>query len=332
MANKGNRTKARSNTGSGNAAPSGRPSGRPGGRPPTAPAIRPATAKDWIGGARLRTVPLAIAPVALGTGAAYLYNNDDGWHWVRALLCLVVAVGLQIGVNYANDYSDGIRGTDAHRVGPSRLTGSGAAKPRQVLTVAIVFFAIAGVAGVAVSVLSGFPWLIAVGAVCVVAAYFYTGGKHPYGYYALGEVFVFIFFGLVATAGTMFVQVGAVSAEAWGAAVAIGLLSCAVLMVNNIRDLKQDRVAGKRTLAVLVGDRAARILFAVLTLVPFGILGLYAVVFPLAIYVYFALLAGLPAVIITLTGKTAPEFVLALKLTSLTALLFGVGLAAALAF
>ncbi len=293
--------------------------------------MRRATARDWIAGARIRTLPLAIAPVALGTGAAYLFDNDEGWHWVRALLCLAVAVGLQIGVNYANDYSDGVRGTDAHRVGPSRLTGSGAAKPASVITVAIVFFGLAGAAGVLVSILSGFPWLIAVGAVCIVAAYFYTGGKHPYGYYGLGELFVFVFFGLVATAGTMFVQVGTVSAEAWIAAVAIGLLACAVLMVNNIRDAEQDKLAGKRTLAVLVGNWPSRIAFAVFALAPFGILAYFVLFFSNAGYVYFALLAAVPAVIITLTGRTPAEFVLALKLTSFTALLYGVTLAAALA-
>lgn len=307
-------------------------SGRPGGRPAQAKAVRPATPRDWIGGARLRTVPLAIAPVALGTGTAYLLDGDAGWHWVRALLCLVVAVGLQIGVNYANDYSDGIRGTDAHRVGPSRLTGSGAAKPRTVLVVALAFFAIAAIAGVLVSILSGFPWLIAVGAAAVVAAYFYTGGKHPYGYHGLGEVFVFVFFGLVATGGTMFVQVGTVSVEAWLAGVAIGLLSCAVLMVNNIRDAAQDAVAGKRTLAVLLGDRGSRLIFAVFVLVPFAMLLLFGFLYPRAYFVFFALLAALPAVIITLTGRSAPEFILALKLTSFAALLYGVTLAAALAF
>ncbi|MEY2847765.1 MAG: hypothetical protein RI885_430 [Actinomycetota bacterium] len=294
--------------------------------------MRPATLRDWIGGARLRTLPLAIAPVALGTGAAYAFDNDEGWHWVRALLCLAVAVGLQIGVNFANDYSDGIRGTDAHRVGPARLTASGAATPKAVLTVAIVFFVLAGIAGVIVSIRSGFPWLIGVGVVCVAAAYFYTGGKRPYGYYGLGEVFVFVFFGLVATAGTMFVQVGTVSTEAWVAAAAIGLLACAVLMVNNIRDAAQDRLAGKRTLAVVIGDLPSRIAFALLVLAPFGSVFFFALLYPKAYFVLFALLAALPAVVITLTGRTPAEFILALKLTSFSALLFGVGLAAAIAF
>ena len=306
--------------------------GRPGGQRPLAARVAKATARDWIAGARIRTLPLAVAPVAVGTGAAYLFDNDGGWHWVRALLCLAVAIFLQIGVNYANDYSDGIRGTDAYRVGPSRLTGSGAAKPRTVLIVAIVFFALAGVAGVIVSIRSGFPWLIAVGAVCIVAAYFYTGGKHPYGYYALGELFVFVFFGLVATAGTMFVQVGTVSFEAWLGAVAVGLFACAVLMVNNIRDAEQDTLANKRTLAVLAGYWPSRVLFALFVLVPFAILGYFTVFFGYAIFVYFAMLAAVPAVLITLTGRTAGEFVLALKLTSFAALLYGLGLGAALAF
>ncbi len=304
--------------------------GRPGGKAPRA-LVRKATARDWIGGARVRTLPLAIAPVALGTGAAHLLS-DGGWHWVRALLALAVAVALQIGVNYANDYSDGVRGTDKNRVGPSRLTGSGAAKPRTVLTVALVFFGIGGLAGLALTVLSGYYWLLAVGALCIVAAYLYTGGKRPYGYNGLGEVFVFVFFGLVATAGTTFTQVGTVNIESWLGGVSAGLLASAVLMVNNIRDIEQDRASGKRTLAVLVGSRAARILFTVFLAVPYLILVFFSLFYVKAPLVYFSLLAGLPAVIITLTGKTAPEFILALKLTSLTALVFGVGLGAAIAF
>ncbi|WP_425460923.1 1,4-dihydroxy-2-naphthoate polyprenyltransferase [Lacisediminihabitans profunda] len=305
-------------------------SGKPGGQPPRV-VVRKASASDWIGGARLRTLPLAVSPVALGTASAFLLSTP-GWHWVRALLALVVAVALQVGVNYANDYSDGIRGTDRYRVGPSRLTGSGAAKPRTVLAVALAFFALGGVAGVVLVVLSGFYWLLAVGAACIVAAYFYTGGKHPYGYYGLGEVFVFVFFGIVATAGTTYTQVGTVNTESWLAGAAAGLLACAVLMVNNLRDLEQDRLAKKRTLAVLVGNRASRVLFTVFVAIPFVILVFFAVFYEKAPYVFFTLLVAIPAVIITLTGKTAPEFILALKLTSLTALLFGLGLAAAIAF
>jgi 1,4-dihydroxy-2-naphthoate octaprenyltransferase len=304
--------------------------GRPGGKAPRV-VVRKATARDWIGGARLRTLPLAVAPVAIGTGAAHLLS-DGGWHWVRALLALAVAVFLQIGVNFANDYSDGVRGTDRNRVGPSRLTGSGAAKPRAVLTVALVFFGLGGIAGLALTVTSGYYWLLAVGAVCIVAAYFYTGGKRPYGYYGLGEVVVFVFFGLVATAGTTFTQVGSVNIESWLGGVSAGLLACAVLMVNNIRDIEQDRISGKRTLAVLVGSRTARILFTVFLTVPYLILIFFSIFYVKAPLVYFSLLSGLPAVIITLTGRTAPEFILALKLTSFTALVFGVSLGAAIAF
>ena len=308
----------------------GTKSGRPGGKLPRV-VVRKATARDWIGGARLRTLPLAIAPVAIGTGAAHLLS-DGGWHWVRALLALAVAVFLQIGVNFANDYSDGVRGTDKNRVGPSRLTGSGAARPRTVLVVALLFFGLGGLAGLALTITSGYYWLLAVGAVCIVAAYFYTGGKRPYGYNGLGEIFVFVFFGLVATAGTTFTQVGTVNIESWLGGVAAGLFACAVLMVNNIRDISQDTLSGKRTLAVLVGSRAARALFAVFVAVPYLILIFFSIFYGKAPLVYFSLLSGLPAVVITLTGRTAPEFILALKLTSFTALVFGVALATAIAF
>jgi 1,4-dihydroxy-2-naphthoate octaprenyltransferase len=290
---------------------------------------RKATAADWISGARLRTLPLAIAPVALGTAAAYVAK---GYHLPLALLCLAVALLLQIAVNYANDYSDGVRGTDAHRVGPARLTGSGAAKPRTVLTVALVFFALAAVAGLLVVVFSGHWWLLAVGAVAIAAAWLYTGGKKPYGYAGLGELVAFVFFGVVATAGTMFVQVDTVSIEGWLAGIAAGSFAAAVLLVNNVRDREQDAAAGKRTLSVRIGDRASRVLFAVLMLVPFVILVFFAVFYSLAYLVYFTLLIALPAILITVTAKTPAELILALKLTTFAALLFGVGLAAALAF
>lgn len=310
-------------------------SGRPGGRSPGVAPVRRATARDWIAGARLQTLPLAVAPVVLGTAAAYVLPHEGdgpGWHWMRALLCLAVALCLQIGVNFANDYSDGIRGTDRYRVGPRRLTASGAAKPRTVAGVALGFFALAAVAGFVIVLRSGQWWLLAVGAVAIVAAWFYTGGKRPYGYYGLGEVVVFVFFGLVATAGTTFVLAGQVTVESWLGGVAIGLIACAVLMVNNIRDLEQDRLAGKRTLAVFLGDRVSRIVFTVLVLVPFGILVFYTLLYENAYLVYFALLAAIPAAVITLTARTPPELIVALRLTSLTALLYAVGLGWAIAF
>jgi len=299
---------------------------RPGGRPPGVAKVKKAGARDWIAGARLRTLPLGIAPVVLGTATAWVINDGDS-QWKLAILCLVVALALQIAVNYANDYSDGIRGTDAHRVGPSRLTGSGAATPRAVLTVALVFFGIAAAAGVAITVLTGYYWLLAVGAVCIVAAWFYTGGKRPYGYNALGEVFVFIFFGIVATAGTTFVQAGTVSFETWIAAVAIGLIACAVLIVNNLRDLEQDKLAGKRTLSVLIGATASRVLFGIFLLVPFVLLLAFVFLYYNAGYTFLALLIAVPAVIITATAKTPGEYILALKLASLTALAYSVILA-----
>lgn len=310
-------------------------SGRPGGRPPGAAPIPKATLGGWIGAARLQTLPLAVAPVALGTAAAYVLGHEDdgpGWHWMRALLCLAVALFLQIGVNFANDYSDGVRGTDRYRVGPARLTASGAVRPRTVLIVAFVFFALAAAAGLVIVIRTQHWWLIAVGAVAIVAAYFYTGGKRPYGYYGLGELFVFVFFGLVATAGTTFALAGTVTIESWLSGVAIGLIACAVLMVNNIRDREQDKLAGKRTLAVLLGDLPSRIVYGVLLLAPFGILVFFVLFYDNAYLVYFALLAAVPAVGITLSAKTAPELITALKLTSLTALLFGLGLGWAIAF
>lgn len=305
-------------------------SGRPGGRPPTAKKVRKARPRDWIAGARLRTLPLSVAPVILGTAAAHTALAP--WAWWRIALALAVAVCLQIGVNYANDYSDGVRGTDKFRLGPSRLTGSGAARPRTVLTVALVFFGLSAVAGLILVVHIGQYWLLAVGAVCIIAAYFYTGGKRPYGYYGLGELFVFVFFGLVATAGTTYVQLGTVNFESWISGIAIGLIACAVLMVNNIRDLPQDKLAGKRTLAVLIGNRASRIVFAVFILVPFGLLALFAVLYPNSYYTYFVLLLAGPAALITLTAKTPPELIVALQLASFTALFYAIGLGWALAF
>ncbi|HBU41614.1 MAG TPA: 1,4-dihydroxy-2-naphthoate polyprenyltransferase [Microbacterium sp.] len=277
--------------------------------------------RDWIGAARLRTLPLAVTPILIGTGAALLIERP--MHWVIALACLVVSVSLQIGVNYANDYSDGVRGTDAYRVGPARLTGAGKAKPRTVLIVALVYFAIAGLAGLAITIRTEQWWFLAVGTACILAAWFYTGGKRPYGYAGLGELFVFVFFGLVATLGTTWVQVFALPQEAWFGAVGAGLLACAVLLANNLRDIDQDRVAGKRTLSVLIGRRATQVLYTVFVLVPFGIAGYLAVFYPIAWLTAMALLLALPAILIVWTYRQPRELVIALALTSGTSLAFG---------
>ena len=291
----------------------------------------PATAGDWVSGARLRTLPLAIAPVALGTGAAIVASGPGVFHPVRAVLALIVALCLQIGVNYANDYSDGIRGTDANRIGPARLTGSGAARPRAVLTVALAFFALAALAGLTLVVLTGQWWLLLVGVLAIGAAWFYTGGRKPYGYLGLGEVFVFVFFGLVATTGTTYVQVGTVNTESWLSGIGIGLIAMAVLMVNNLRDLTPDRASGKRTLAVLIGSTASRVVFCLFLLLAFVIAAFFALFYPFAWLTFFVLLLAGPAGLITVTAKTSAELVLALKLTSLAALAYGLLLALAFA-
>ena len=224
-----------------------------------------ATAGHWIEGARPRTLPNAIAPVLAGTGAAAALGEAVWW---KALLALVVALAFVIGVNFANDYSDGVRGTDDDRVGPVRLVGSGLVAPALVKRAAFVCFGIGAVAGIALALTSAW-WLIVVGALCIAGAWFYTGGRTPYGYNGLGEVAVFVFFGLVAVLGTQFVQAGRVDWAGLACAVAVGSFSSAVLVSNNLRDIPTDTVTGKRTLAVRLGDRRTRILHLVLVTVPF---------------------------------------------------------------
>lgn len=221
-----------------------------------------ATAAQWLEGARLRTLPMAVAPVVIGTAAAF--EIDGQVHWGRALLAAAVALLLQVGVNYANDYSDGVRGTDDVRVGPLRLTGSGAAKPALVKAAAFLCFGAAVVAGGILILVSGAWPLILVGIAAVAAAWGYTGGRHPYGYLGLGEIFVFLFFGLVATLGTTFTQALQLSPPAWVGACATGLIATALLMANNVRDIPTDREVGKMTLAVRLGDDGARIGFVLM--------------------------------------------------------------------
>ena len=222
-------------------------------------------AKYWVAGARPRTLPAAVVPVAVGSGVAAQYDDFIAW---RAVLALVVALALQIGVNYANDYSDGIKGTDEQRVGPIRLVGSGLAAPGKVLAAAWLSFFAAGVAGLVLAIVVSW-WLLVLGAAAVAAAWFYTGGSRPYGYRGLGEVSVFAFFGLGAVLGTAYVQMERLSWLALAAAVPVGLIACALLVINNLRDIPTDEASGKRTLAVVIGDRRTRTLYTLCLLLPY---------------------------------------------------------------
>jgi 1,4-dihydroxy-2-naphthoate octaprenyltransferase len=234
----------------------------------------------WIIGARPRTLPAAIAPVAVATALA---GNQAAP--VAALLALFVSLALQVGVNFANDYSDGIRGTDSERVGPVRLTASGLASAQAVKGAAFISFALAAVAGLALAAMTSW-WLIAVGASAILAAWGYTGGKNPYGYIGLGELFVFIFFGLVATVGSYFVQVERITLDSILISIPMGTFSCALLAINNIRDRALDSPAGKKTLAVRLGDRKARYLFAVL--ISLGYLATLALLEPWVLITLFS--------------------------------------------
>jgi 1,4-dihydroxy-2-naphthoate octaprenyltransferase len=288
----------------------------------------------WLEGARLRTLPLAVAPVAIGAGAA---ASIQSFNLTLSLLALAVALCLQIGVNYANDYSDGIRGTDAKRVGPLRLTGSKSVKPEAVKRVAFAFFAVAAIAGLAIVLITQIWWLIAVGLVAIIAAWFYTGGKSPYGYAALGELSVFVFFGLVATVGTAYIQIenfeknSLVMIVSFAGATAIGLFSSAVLMVNNIRDIDLDRHVSKNTLAVKVGKTAAKAIYFAFVWIPMILLSVFVLFYPATVFAFVSFFFIAPATLIVATAKTPKELILALKLTSFGALAYSLLIAYGLA-
>jgi 1,4-dihydroxy-2-naphthoate octaprenyltransferase len=287
-----------------------------------------ATPAEWIAGARPRTLPAAAAPVLVGTGAA---AQIDAAHLGRALLALGVALALQVGVNYANDYSDGVRGTDTERVGPLRLTASALARPASVKRAAFAAFGVAGLIGLALVALTGQWWLLAIGALCVLAAWFYTGGRKPYGYLGLGEVGVFVFFGLVAVLGTTYTQAGRLTWPAWVGAVAVGLIACALLMVNNLRDVPTDALVGKRTLAVRMGDRRARRAYAVMVVLPVLLGMACAFANPWALVVTLLLLpAGILAFTV-LVGARGIALVPVLAGTGMFELAFGVLLGLGLA-
>ncbi|WP_066911412.1 1,4-dihydroxy-2-naphthoate polyprenyltransferase [Millisia brevis] len=286
-----------------------------------------ATPAQWFEGARPRTFPNAIAPVIAGSGAAASLGS---FRPLPAALALVVSLALIVGVNYANDYSDGIRGTDDDRVGPMRLVGSGLAAPGQVRTAAFIALGIAGLAGIALAVMTAW-WLVLVGLVCVAGAWLYTGGPKPYGYAGFGEIAVFVFFGLVAVLGTQFVQAERVDWVGLACAIAMGSFSSAVLVTNNLRDITTDAVVGKRTLAVALGDRATRMAHAGLLLVPFlASLALIART-PWALLAVVAVLPAVRAHKPLWDGETGPALIPALRDTGLAMLLWAVVTAIALA-
>jgi 1,4-dihydroxy-2-naphthoate polyprenyltransferase len=276
-------------------------------------------------------LPAAVVPVLIGSGVALGYKEFSWW---RALLALVVALALQVGVNYANDYSDGIRGTDEKRVGPVRLVAAGLAPARQVRLAAFGCFAIAGVAGLVLAAASSW-WLVAVGIAAVAAAWFYTGGPRPYGYAGFGELFVFAFFGVVAVMGTAYVQMDSLhGSRLWVALIAsvpAGLLACALLMVNNLRDIRTDTVAGKQTLAVRLGDARSRVAYQGAMVAPFVIAA------GLIIFRPFVVLVGVACVLLRApiqsvrAGATGPALIRTLGQTGRVQLVFGIAFAIGLA-
>jgi 1,4-dihydroxy-2-naphthoate polyprenyltransferase len=287
-----------------------------------------ASLAQWVEGARPRTLPNAISPVIAGTGAAAWL---DAASWWKALLALVVAVAMIVGVNYANDYSDGIRGTDDVRAGPLRLVGSRLAAPRSVLTAAVTSLGVAAAAGVVLAWVSQ-PWLIAVGALCIAGAWLYTGGSKPYGYLGLGEVAVFVFFGLVAVLGTQYTQAMRIDWVGAAAAVAMGSLSSAVLVANNLRDIPTDKESGKITLAVRLGDARTRLLYQALLLAAFVVTLVLMLATPWAAVGLVALPLAVRAAGPVRKGRGGKELIPVLRDTGLTMLVWAVVVALALTF
>lgn len=284
-----------------------------------------ATASEWVAGARPRTLGAAIAPVAVGTGVAASLDALQPW---RAALALIVMVAAQIGANYANDYSDGVRGTDSARVGPVRLVGQGLAAPGRVKRAALISLGVAAAAGLLLVALTGRWWLLGLGAVALLAAWLYTGGPRPYGYLGLGEIFVFIFFGLVPVIGTTYVQALSVPMAAWVAAIGVGSLTCAILVANNLRDIPTDAATGKITLAVRLGDRMTRIVYVALVVAGFAVIPPLALPVGLGLtFAWLGLIAALIAirpVVTVCRGASGRALVPVLQATGAVVLGYGV--------
>jgi len=278
----------------------------------------------WIKGARPRTLPAAIAPVAVGTACVSVEANATAT-WSNAILALIVSLALQVAVNYANDYSDGVRGTDDKRVGPLRLVGSGAKTASAVKRAAFLSFGVAAIFGLILALLTSL-WLLVVGVLCILAGWFYTGGKKPYGYFGLGEVFVFVFFGVVATTGTTFVINEKLTATSFTASLVVGALACALLAVNNLRDIDGDTLARKRTLAVRLGDKNARSFFVSLFVLALLAIFVLALSYPLALLGLVGLGSAFTSIKRVRSGAVGSELISVLSMTGRTQILTAVTL------
>ena len=282
----------------------------------------------WIKGARPRTLPAAIAPVVVGAACVNVEVSSTAV-WSNAIFALTVSLALQVAVNYANDYSDGVRGTDDKRVGPLRLVGSGVKTASAVKRAAFLSFGVAAIFGLILALLTSL-WLLVVGALCILAGWFYTGGKKPYGYLGLGEVFVFVFFGLVATTGTTFVIIEKLTITSFIASLVVGALACALLAVNNLRDIDGDTLAGKRTLAVRLGDKKARSFFISLFVLALLAILVLALSYPLALIGLVGLGSAFTSIKRVRGGAVGGELISVLSMTGrtqiLTAITLSIGL------
>ena len=282
----------------------------------------------WIQGARPKTLPAAIAPVVVGAACAQLESSTLN-NWLNAVFALVVSLALQVAVNYANDYSDGIRGTDKNRVGPLRLVGSGAKKPTEVKKATFLAFGVAAVFGFVLAATTTW-WLLLVGVFCFLAGWFYTGGKHPYGYLGFGEVFVFIFFGVVATMGTTFVINEQLTLVSFLASVVVGCLACALLAVNNLRDIAGDKISNKKTLAVRIGESGARKFYISLFIVAGFAVILIALSYSAALIAMIGLAAAVKPIKRVYAGATGADLIDVLVMTGRVQILVAISLSVGL--